>query len=278
MPSESELQQEIADLRRKVAECERFQKEWRRTEASLRESERRLATLLSNLPGMAYRCRNDHEWTMLFVSEGCKPLTGYDSADVVGNRSISWNQLVHPEDRQRVHAEVQQAIDQTRPFEIVYRVLTASGEGKWAWERGVGLADDDGQIRFVEGFITDISERVQLENELTRRVDDRTVDLANTNRQLQESLDELRAISDAVVDGLIIVDATTGGCIRANPQMAQMLGYTLEDLPKDPAGVHRPEHMAELAEKFRAQAEGRLPLAEGIPFSAQGWSRYLRGC
>jgi PAS domain S-box-containing protein len=266
MPSESELRNEIADLRRQVGQFERAEAEWRRTEAALRESEQRLSTLLSNLPGMAYRCRNDNEWTMQFVSEGCKLLTGYDSADVVDSRGITWNQLVHPEDRQRVHEEVQQAIDETRAFEIIYRVLAASGEKKWVWERGVGLVDDDGQVRFVEGFITDISERVQVENELTRRVGDRTGELAETNRQLQESLDELRAISDAVVDGLIVVDATTGECVRANPQMAHMLGYTLEDLPKDPAAVHRPEHMAELAEKFRDQVEGHLPLAEDVPF------------
>jgi PAS domain S-box-containing protein len=33
--------------------------ERRQAEAELRESRRRLSTLLSNLPGMAYRCRND---------------------------------------------------------------------------------------------------------------------------------------------------------------------------------------------------------------------------
>lgn len=102
--------------------------------------------------------------------------------------------------------------------------------------------------------------------ELRRRVDDRTAELSEANSQLRESLDELRAIYDAVVDGLIVADVETGECVRANPQMARMLGYALDDLPRDAAAVHRPEDMPEIEAKFRAQVEGRLPLAEDIPF------------
>ena len=47
-------------------------------EAALREQERSMAALFSNLPGMAYRCRNDGFWTMEFVSDGCRELTGYE--------------------------------------------------------------------------------------------------------------------------------------------------------------------------------------------------------
>ena len=40
----------------------------READAARRESERRLSALVSSLPGMAYRCRNDRKWTMEFVS------------------------------------------------------------------------------------------------------------------------------------------------------------------------------------------------------------------
>ena len=38
--------------------------------AYIGESEHRMSALMSNLPGMAYRCRNDRNWTMQYVSEG----------------------------------------------------------------------------------------------------------------------------------------------------------------------------------------------------------------
>ncbi|RYZ99690.1 MAG: PAS domain S-box protein, partial [Proteobacteria bacterium] len=42
----------------------------REAQQRLVESEARFRTLVSNLPGIAYRCANDPDWTMLFISEG----------------------------------------------------------------------------------------------------------------------------------------------------------------------------------------------------------------
>ena len=53
---------------------------------ALQENERRLSALFSNLPGMAYRCRNDANWTSEFVSEGARALTGYAPEDFVSGR------------------------------------------------------------------------------------------------------------------------------------------------------------------------------------------------
>lgn len=50
-------------------------------EHALHESQRTLATLMGNLPGMAYRCRNDPRWTPEFLSSGTTQLTGYASKE-----------------------------------------------------------------------------------------------------------------------------------------------------------------------------------------------------
>ncbi|MBC7248367.1 MAG: PAS domain S-box protein [Actinobacteria bacterium] len=135
----------------------------KRMEKELEESRRELAVLLSNLPGMAYRCRNDPQWTMLFVSEGCRELTGHDPSDLVGNAVLSYADLVHPDDRERIWEEVQEALARGEPFRLIYRIHHASGELKWVWEQGRGIPDEEGNLPYLEGFITDFTERMMAE-------------------------------------------------------------------------------------------------------------------
>ncbi|MDY0354365.1 MAG: PAS domain S-box protein [Sedimentisphaerales bacterium] len=138
----------------------------KQAETALRESERKLSTLMANLPGMAYRCLADEAWTMQFVSEGCTALTGYDSDDLIENRTISYDRIIYPGDRRRVHAETAKALADGGVFEIEYRIVTADGQEKWVWERGRSVNGHHGQTGVLEGFILDISERKKAEQAL----------------------------------------------------------------------------------------------------------------
>ncbi len=101
----------------------------RRSVAALKENEARYSSLMSNLSGMVYRCRNDEAWTMIFVSAGCLELTGYQPADLVENRVTAYAQLIHPEDREHVRQQVQQALAAKQPFKYVYRLVTLPDPG-----------------------------------------------------------------------------------------------------------------------------------------------------
>lgn len=133
-------------------------------EEALQESERRLSTLLSNLPGMAYRCRNNREWTMELVSGGCYDLTGYTSAELTENLKASYGSLIHADDAERVWDAVQIAVREDRPFQFNYRIITASGEEKCVWEQGRGVPFGE-EIK-LEGFVTDITQQRQSEKTL----------------------------------------------------------------------------------------------------------------
>lgn len=125
----------------------------------LKERERQLSTLMSNLPGMAYRCKNDREWTMVFVSNGCFDLTGLKPDELLFNRSMSYSQIIHPSYAQYVWDEVQSSIRSGTEFRLTYKIITAAGIEKWVWEQGRGVYDYRGELLFLEGFITDITER-----------------------------------------------------------------------------------------------------------------------
>lgn len=139
---------------------------YKQAQEALYESQRTLSTLMSNLPGMAYRCRNDRDWTMEFVSEGCFNLTGYHPADLIENQKVSFNEIIYPDDREGVSNEVQAALQENRPYQLEYRITTATGEHKWVWEKGCGVFSSAGELLALEGFVTDITEYKRSSEEL----------------------------------------------------------------------------------------------------------------
>ncbi len=132
--------------------------ERKKSEKIISDQKRELSTLMSNLPGMAYRCSNNATWTMHFVSEGCLPLTGYPPEDLLNDNKISFASLIHNDDKKQVNDAVQNALANKEPFTLLYRIVTLSGEEKWVWEKGRAIYDDFGNILHLEGFISDITE------------------------------------------------------------------------------------------------------------------------
>lgn len=135
-------------------------------EADLAESERSKSVLLSHLPGMAYRCKLDRNWSMEFVSAGCLGLTGYGPEALVGNRDLAFNDIIAPEYRDMLWDYWQKAISSEADFRNEYEIITASGERKWVLEVGQGIFGAGGKVEALEGIILDISDRKEMENKL----------------------------------------------------------------------------------------------------------------
>ncbi len=142
----------------------------RRINAALKESERSKSVLIANLPGVAYRCRYDENWTMEFVSDGCLPLTGYSSDDLVENRTISYNDLMVQEYREFARKIWKKSVAERSPAVLEYRIITAGGSEKWVFEQGLPLFDDTGNVEYLEGLIIDITARKRLEERLERAI------------------------------------------------------------------------------------------------------------
>ncbi|MBK7704022.1 MAG: PAS domain S-box protein [bacterium] len=181
--------------------------ESRRVDRDLQESRRRLAILLGNLPGLAFRCRYDRDMTLEFVSGGSLALTGYRPEQFFGERPLKALDLIHPDDAEQVRSVIRSAVESGNVYEHEYRIVTADGTAKWVWEQGVGVADENGEIAALEGFITDVTSRVEAERtirrlneDLERRVAERTRDLQETQEQLIAS--EKMAALGGLVAGL----------------------------------------------------------------------------
>ncbi|HLZ18880.1 MAG TPA: PAS domain S-box protein, partial [Smithellaceae bacterium] len=219
----------------------------KQAEDSLWENERRLSNLMENLPGMAYRCMNDKDWTMAFVSAGCCVLLEYTPGDIINNKRISYNELIHPEDRQRVRDMVQASLSRKDHYIIEYRIHTASGKVKWVWEQGCGVFSKDGGLLALEGFITDITERKQME------------------QSLRESEGRLRTLLQTIPDLIWLKDAK-GVYLSCNKMFERFFGAREEDI------VGKTDYdflEKDLADFFREH--DRKAVAAGKPTSNEEW-------
>lgn len=217
---------------------------------ALRESRRVYATLVSNLPGMAYRCRNDANWTMEFVSEGCKELTGYNPADLVENGTIAYAELIQADDRGAVWEDVQAAIKERGPFRLIYRIRTRAGEERWVWEQGRGIFSNSGQLAALEGFITDITDRKRAEETL-----------ACSERRSREQLAELDVIYDTAPVGLCIMN-TDLRFLKINQRLARMNGLPVEQHIGRTLREVIPEIAPKLEPLYRQVIESGQPILE----------------
>lgn len=135
-------------------------------EEALHESERSKSVFLSHLPGLAYRCNYDRDWTMQFVSDGCYNLTGYPSESLLYNRDLSYNDLISPEYRETLWNKWKETLAKRQPFKHEYEIITATGEKKWVLELGQGVFNERGEVEALEGIVLDISDRKAIEDTL----------------------------------------------------------------------------------------------------------------
>jgi len=191
--------------------------ERKEAEKAARESQRRLATLMDNLPGMAYRCRHDPQRTVEFLSNSCEELTGYAAADFTMNRKLAYADIIRPEDHQSVWDAVQRALELRSHFTLEYRITAADGAVKWVWEQGCGVYGENGEPIALEGLIIDITAR----------------------KQAEAARAQLAAIVENSNDA--IFSRTLDGTILSwNAGAERMLGYTATEAIGKPANFNLP--------------------------------------
>jgi PAS domain S-box-containing protein len=177
----------------------------REKQNALEERERKYSTLVSNLPGFIYRCANDKDWTMEYISDGCKQVTGYSPKDFINNNKLAFNDVIHPDFQKQIWKKWQKLIKEKKYFEFEYPIITKNGKLKWVWERGRGVYSESGKLLFLEGFIEDISKR------------------RNAEEMFKESEQRYKSFFDNSPDAIFLADPDSGKIIDANKAALQLL-------------------------------------------------------
>ena len=201
----------------------------------LARTRRRLETLVSNLPGMAYRCTPSDPWAMSFVGGRVEELTGYTASALADGTVTFGEDLIVDEERTRLHERVETAVERGESFEVTYRIRAQGGTEKYIWEQGTPLFED-GEPVALEGLIVDVTDQEEDRQELELK-----------NRAL-----------DSAPGGVVIMDATRADnpIIYANETFCEMMGYAESDvLGRNYRFLQGPDTDSEPVAEMRAAVE-----------------------
>ncbi len=245
----------------------RDQSEERRHQQELEKNHNYLSTLLNNLPGMAFRCLNKPSWDMEYISKGSLELTGYTPEEIMTGRHVMYGNIIHPEDRNRVWEEVQEAIIDRQPYEIEYRIITKDQKYKWVWEKGEAIITQNGDVDAIEGFISDISERKDYEKKLEENDRLKTAFLQNVSHEIRTPLNAVIGFSDLIRDDLLtpaqrneyidIVQASSQKLLSILNNVLELSRIETGDVVLNPSRFPLNKFLQDLYAFFKPQAESK---------------------
>ena len=173
---------------------------------ALRESEIKFRTLVEELPAITYIAALDEANTKMYVSPQIQAVLGFTPAEYCANPSI-WRRHVHPNDLERVMAEVRRTHLKGESFDCEYRMLHRTGEIVWIRDKATVVRNESGQPLFLQGVKLDVTER----------------------RQAEETMRLQSAALEAAANGIVITDCE-GHILWANPAFAKLTGYELSEV------------------------------------------------
>jgi PAS domain S-box-containing protein len=143
-------------------------------------------------------------------SEGVHRIFGLEP-DEFGGTFDAFLNLVVPEDRDRIQRELAEVLQgRTNEHHAEFRIRWPDGTVHWLEGRGRVRRYQDGKLESMVGTVVDVTSRKQAE------------------QTLRESEDRFRSLAASAFEGIGITEE--GRVLDVNDQMAEMLGYTREEL------------------------------------------------
>lgn len=160
-----------------------------------------------------------------------------------------FEELLHPDDRDRVMSSVSRRLASAEPFEVEYRLRSKSGEYRWFRAHGATSMDEKGEHRRVAGSVRDITE------------------LRLVEQELRASRERTRHLLDASHDFVFVHEIDENGrlgrFVEVNGYALEQLGYSLEEMRrKGPVDVVSDDEVSDRSSVVADLTEGRPALFE----------------
>jgi sigma-B regulation protein RsbU (phosphoserine phosphatase) len=232
--TKAELAGEIARLRREAARAERLQRRLaacvarrRELEARCRREARRhdrecalrdgalealrlAEIIIDRSPAVLFRRLAGDDPRLVYVSRNIR-MTGWSAEEFLEDR-VRFKDIVHPEDSERLTAEIRRYAEEDREaYTQHYRIVTRGGEVRWVEDQTSVVRDASGRKLYYQGIVVDVTAR--------RRAEE----------ALRKSEEKFRRIVESAGEGFVMMDQSLR-ITDANDAYCRMLGYGREEL------------------------------------------------
>lgn len=199
-PTRDELEQRIAELEAEVSGL-------RQIERVLTEKRDFFEFLSESSPLGVFQ--TDSEGSVQYLNPKWLEITGMERENALG---FGWSGALHPEDKERILEDWARCLDQGIGYDGEFRLTGSGGETVWTHTRTRPVFSSEGKVVSHVGVNEDITERKLAEAEM---------------QNLQA---RLNTILESAQDGIFLMAFNTGERRYVNRVMAEMLGYTREEL------------------------------------------------
>jgi len=184
----------ISDLRERKA-----------MESSLRNKESKIRSLVTNIPGIAYRHLDVPGWPSVFINDGVEKMLGYPAEDfLLPNAKRTIADFVHPDDMQII---LDTDLYHPDGYQLELRIIDRYNNIKWVLGYGKAVQGANSDERYFDGFIMDISERKKMESALISAKEKaeqaaatRAAFLANMSHEIRTPMNAIIGFSDILLD------------------------------------------------------------------------------
>jgi len=174
-----------------------------------------LLKVLNTIDGFVYRCKNDPDWSLVYLAGNVEALSGYRPEDYLNPDTVTMGSWVHPDDKEGQWDRVQAALTARQPYELLFRIIKRDGSTHWVREVGQGVFNARGELIYLQGHVTDASRLVAANEDLQRQ---------------RTALEGFMRTLDLTQDAVFMFDAETLEFIYVNQGAASQMGYSREEL------------------------------------------------